>query len=314
MNEGHIGGIGVVIGRFQVPKLHPGHRHLFNEVMKRHRQIIVLVGCSAVGAPTDRDPMHFEPRRDMLAAELEPAAGWVFHYHPITDMPDDALWSTQVDTVINTVRHTTRFPGSAVRLYCSRAGFVDHYRGEHEVVYLSPLVEASGTESRANVVVPTGSINYRAGLIDATVRAFPTMYHTVDIAMLRRDERFEFPELALVAKKTDESAWQFPSGFVDPSDASLEAAASRKLREETGVTDHEGVQYVGSTKCRNWRYHGTKHDTMSVLFRCRWTMGMLVPGDGVIAARWFFVNNLPQIVPGHKKLIRLMGSDFKEVL
>lgn len=40
--------LGVVIGRFQVPELTPGHKNVLKEAIRNSDQVLVLVGTSRV--------------------------------------------------------------------------------------------------------------------------------------------------------------------------------------------------------------------------------------------------------------------------
>ena len=40
--------VGVIIGRFQVNKLHPGHRSLINYALDNHKKVIILLGVSRI--------------------------------------------------------------------------------------------------------------------------------------------------------------------------------------------------------------------------------------------------------------------------
>src|SRR5690242_1603604 len=62
---------------------------------------------------------------------------------------------------------------------------------------------------------------------------YPRPAVTVDIVIVTRERR---PRVLLIRRKHDPFAgvWAIPGGFVD-MDESLEAAARRELREETGV-------------------------------------------------------------------------------
>lgn len=57
--------IGVIVGRFQVNELHPGHLELINDVTARHKRMIVFLGVAPV-LVTRNNPLDFITRKEML--------------------------------------------------------------------------------------------------------------------------------------------------------------------------------------------------------------------------------------------------------
>src|SRR5947209_8750612 len=70
---------------------------------------------------------------------------------------------------------------------------------------------------------------------------FPRPSVTVDIVLLSTEPR---PRVLLIKRKAEPfaSKWAFPGGFVDEGE-SLEAAAKRELKEETGLAV-EGLEQL----------------------------------------------------------------------
>ncbi len=56
--------IGVVVGRFQVPELHPAHRDFIKEVESRHSRLIIFVGVHPFPSAKD-NPLDFHTRAAM---------------------------------------------------------------------------------------------------------------------------------------------------------------------------------------------------------------------------------------------------------
>ena len=105
--------VGVIVGRFQVPELHAGHRALFDHVIARHRKVLVVLGCApAVNSVTN--PLDFQARYQMVH-ETYPG----LLATRVDDQNDDDRWSQQLDAAI--APHLT--PGQRPLPYGSRDSF-----------------------------------------------------------------------------------------------------------------------------------------------------------------------------------------------
>src|SRR3989344_1506493 len=209
--------VGVVVGRFQVPKLTKGHLHLLQSVDARHNDMLIVVGNTKALANA-HDPLSFEVRESMLKAEFPSAT-----IRPLTNNPSDIEWSKGLDAIIEEA-----FPDRDILLYGSRDSFIGHYHGRFPYQSVAPIDGVSGTDKRENLRV-TPSTAFRTGIIHAHTTRRPIPYPTVDVTILRSDLR----EVLLASKATDGGLLRFVGGFVDTADASLEAAARREVKEET---------------------------------------------------------------------------------
>ena len=104
--------------------------------------------------------------------------------------------------------------------------------------------------------------------------------------------------VVLVSRKNPPLGWALPGGFVDVGET-LEAAAAREAREETGLDLTELKQFRAySDPSRDPRGH-----TVSVVFTAR-AAGTPKGGDDARIARVFAVADLPEdIVFDHRAII-----------
>ena len=156
--------IGVVIGRFQVPRLalHPGYRALLTHVAHENDVVLVLLGEAP--HPDQRNPLSFKHRRAMFAEEYP--AFWV---QPLPDEPSDADWVRHLDAMVATVQQATT--AATVQLYGGRGSFLDTYHrhgGHFGTAFLPDLTSPHhcatdirrriGQEQRSSADIRTGLI------------------------------------------------------------------------------------------------------------------------------------------------------------
>ena len=124
---------------------------------------------------------------------------------------------------------------------------------------------------------------------------------TVDIVLFNRAA--EALEVLLIkrAREPFKGRWALPGGFVD-EDESLEAAAARELKEETGLYGIS-LEQVGAfgDPGRDPRGH-----TVSIAFASLLeNRPEAKADDDAEDARWHSVARLPKLAFDHKKIIRL---------
>lgn len=231
--------IGVVVGRFQVPELHFGHKKLLELVASEAKNILVFIGVAPTLGTKD-DPLDFTSRARMLQQEF-PTAIVV----PLMDRPSNQDWGKNLDTMIRTV-----FPMGTVCLYGGRDSFLRQYKGSFKTQRVEEFSDANGTDIRKDAgKTIRSSADFRAGIIYSTQNQYPRLHMTVDIAVVKGNK-------VLLGRKQEGGGLHFPGGFVDPSDESLELAAVRELDEETKITGFgaDALRYVGSFQVTDWRY------------------------------------------------------------
>ena len=96
--------------------------------------------------------------------------------------------------------------------------------------------------------------------------------------------------------------WDLPGGFLE-ADETAEAAVTRELREELGVTA-TSLRFIGSAPDR---YGPRGVPVLSLIFRATIAPGPITPADDVSAAEWFARDAVPWrriAFPGLRALIR----------
>jgi bifunctional NMN adenylyltransferase/nudix hydrolase len=291
--------IGVIIGRFQVHKLHEGHKKLIETVLKNHKKTIVVLGCTDVlGGP--RNPLDFVSRK-MMIEESYPEISAVI---PHKDQVSDTLWSSKLDEKIKEV-----YNKGSVLLYGSRDSFIPHYKGKFDVRELEATTYHSGTEIRHDVAAETKSSElFRAGVIYGLANTYPFPYSTVDVAIRMNDGRY------LMAKKPNEEKYRFVGGFVDVDDTTDQAACRREVHEEVKV-NVDGIEYISSRKINDWRYRGEpERGIMTRFFHSTYTYGRVVPGDYISESKYMSLDEMEEstIVENHLILVKDLKSYVKK--
>lgn len=155
--------IGVVVGRFQVPRLalHPGYRALLAHVARENDAVLVVLGEAP--QPDQRNPLSFGHRQAMFAEEY-PA----FRVLPLPDEPSDANWVHHLDVLVASALGSAP---ATVRLYGGRGSFLDTYQrygGQFATTFLPDLTSPHhcatdirrriGQEQRSSADIRTGLI------------------------------------------------------------------------------------------------------------------------------------------------------------
>lgn len=268
--------VGVIVGRFQVPKLHSGHVQFVENVRKRHDEVLVVLGSSRAVLPA-HSPLSADVRRVMLQNAFPGVVT-----AELLDCPSDQAWSERLDTLVSGI-----FPERSAVLYGSRGSFIPKYHGRFPVEEITSVYLESGAavRKRANDTI-IDSEEFRAGIIYAAMHKPSVVYPTVDIAVVRQEKR----EVLLGRKSSDGGAWRFIGGFVDPAkDASIEAAARRELDEETGMNleVHRPFILLGTTRIDDPRYRATGDSIMTSFYRADYVFGSATASDDIEELRWF---------------------------
>jgi len=281
--------IGVIVGRFQVNELHPGHYELINGVAANHKRVVVFLGVSPT-LVTRNNPLDFVTRKEMLLQAFPNVT-----VLSIPDMPSDAEWSRELDKRIREA-----CPMGSVVLYGSRDSFIKYYSGHFETIELPAHQNTSGTQIRLGISQEVkASPDFRAGVIFAAFNQYPKVYPTVDIAIVKGD-------MVLLGRKPTQNKFRFIGGFTDPTDNCFEDAAARETREETGV-EVENFQYLGSAKIDDWRYRSEQDKIITTFFKATYKSGEPAANDDIVELKWYNIAGLKEddIVAEHRVLLHL---------
>ncbi len=288
---------GVIVGRFQVDKLHDGHKSLILSVMENHPKVIIFLGLSPARV-TRNNPLDFESRKQMILSEF-PMVNVLY----IKDVPSDEIWSKVLDEQITDLIG----PLSVATLYGSRESFVAHYVGRYPTCELEQESFSSGSQIRDTIGARVkGSPEFREGVIWASYNQYPKMIPTIDIAIWD-----ESHTKVLLAKKPSEKEYRFIGGFVTPG--SLEENVRREVSEEAHIDITDPV-YIGSCTIDDWRYRRELDKIVTSFFEATHRFGRPTPDDDIAELKWFDFKTLSDssIVPEHRVLVQMLRKHVPE--
>lgn len=125
---------------------------------------------------------------------------------------------------------------------------------------------------------------------------------TVDIIIWDEDKQ----SIVLIERKFEPLGWAIPGGFVDVGE-SLEVAAVREAKEETSLDVDLICQFYSySDPSRDKRKH-----TISTVF-VGVGRGILKAEDDAKEARWFSLDDLPDLVFDHERILNDFRTQYVE--
>lgn len=265
--------VAVIVGRFQTPYLHEGHRYIIESVKANHPRLILLLGQTAIKS-SKNNPLDFHTRKLMIEQEYPD-----IEIYRIDDVGDDALWSHNLDKLISSVTA----PSQSVLLYGSRDSFIKHYKGKYKTEEIKAQHHVSASEVRNKTGIKSkNTLEFREGVVWAMQQQYPKVYPTVDVAIF--DEK---NKKLLLGKKPGESKWRFIGGFADVNSSSYEADAAREVEEETGlIVDPYDLIYLGSFRINDWRYFGECDKITTSFFVTTKFEGTVSPNDDIDKLIW----------------------------
>jgi len=285
--------IGILVGRFQVAKLHRGHLDLIKSVCEKHKRVAIFLGVTKAMS-TKKNPLDFTTRKLMIQEKFPE-----INVLAVPDMASDRAWSRELDNRIQEV-----FPVGNPLLYGGRDSFVQSYTGQYPTKELVGNEHFSGTEQRQRLGNEVkASADFRAGVIFGLANQYSRVNPTVDIAIFCGDE-------LLLARKPKEQKWRFVGGFVDPElDSSFEDAAIREAAEETGIVV-EKVRYVGTHKVDDWRFRKESDKIITTLFKGEVKKKEGSPNDDIEEVKWLKFDKITNedLVEEHQPLMAMLRT------
>lgn len=230
--------VGIIIGRFQTPKLYESYQKALRHVISRHSKVSVILECSTIGS-TRRNPLDFLTRKIMIEESYGDLINTIL---PIKDLEDDLVWSKQIDKSLREI-----YPTETIVLYGSYESFIKHYCGDFYTFNLEIDEEASSIEEKESTEIVRDN-KFRQGVFNSSYNSYPVVFSTIDIAIVSEDYK-----KVLLAKKPNEEHFRFPGGFVDIDDENLIQTVKRETLEETGL-EVKDIQYITSLQVDDWRY------------------------------------------------------------
>lgn len=284
--------VGVIVARFQVPALHEGHWSLIKHVLKRHTQVLIVLGSTG-GVPNEHDFLPYEMRKEMVLESFPTVSVVELKDHPIST----EAWSAELDAIVASL-----FPGKAAVGYSGANGFIKEYSGTITTVTVPDIDVKSGTHIRKTVKIPN-TFEVRLGMLQAQRLRPSHVFPTGDLAILSKS----LSHVVLIGRKRELGALRFPGGFAEKRDQSYGATSIREGSEEVPGVVVQNPQYIGSTKVEDHRYRYSEDSIMTSFHAAMWISGHPKAGDDADHATWASIEHLESLlVPAHQPLGRML--------
>lgn len=137
---------------------------------------------------------------------------------------------------------------------------------------------------------------------------YPMASITADVAVLKETPTVD--KVLLIKRKNEpyKDCWAFPGGFMEMSE-SLADCASRELKEETGIfVPADNLYFVTMLDGVDRDPRGR---TLSASFACFVSADTeAVASDDAKEAKWFPIDQLPELAFDHAKVIEILLNDM----
>ena len=139
--------IGIIVGRFQVSKLHAGHKHLISEALKNFDEVHIFLGCTKGNYIDKRNPLPPAARATMILEEFPQLYEKI---HEIEDVGNWPVWVKNLDSLLELLDQEN----TKISIVGSRDSVAEKYEsfgGKYSSTYISEIPELSGTKSREEI-------------------------------------------------------------------------------------------------------------------------------------------------------------------
>lgn len=287
--------LAVVIGRFQVPRPHEGHRALLKTASERAARVLVLVGS----APrlTKRNPLPAALVCTQVQATLRELLITEGSIMPLPDMRSDADWVKRADEMIaqcvpwnaKVVLLFGQDARNAGLLGDPRSAIVYKQFGKH-TVEVHHFDGPRGTELRAKA--PAEAYARRnEDIAIGMAAAFELMNsHVVsaaDVLVCCKDQPYP---TVLLGRKSNEDKWRLLGGMVEPGEAPIETATREAYEEARAQLTN--IKSLGVFVVKDWRFPEPDSGVLSHLYYGWASQGVFTAGDDIAEVKMFVATDL----------------------
>lgn len=250
----------VLIGRFQ--PLHNAHLEIIKRCTALTNYLVIIVG-SARHPRTYKNPWSFEERARMIKAATAGLAMQVYVEPNIDTIYNDPAWAVRVQGIHSKYRTLGLKDGIIGHKKDESSFYLDMFP-QWEFVDVEQIEPLGATNIRDLYFKPDVNMNFVKSVVPPTTFDFLTKFKdTAEYSQIIREREFiekykqqyaslPYPPIfvtadavvicsghVLMIKRRSEPGrglWALPGGFVNANtDKSVEDAAIRELREETGI-------------------------------------------------------------------------------
>jgi len=269
--------LGVIIGRFQTPQITPGHEFLFNEVYKKHENVIVFVGCKPPQQqPDSKNPLDFFSRKMMLLKKYPNLT-----VMSITDQRSNEEWSYELDKRIDEIKGNFE-----PILYGSRDSFISSYKGKYKTFELESDIIYSATSVREAIVQKTiESEEFRQGIIYGLSNRVVNGLHGSYVLVTQEREGVK---KILIGKKRNEKDYSFFGALYNPSiDSAYYDTAKRAVKESVGNNLEIGnIKFLFDQRLDVWSYTSSEDKIHANFFIGEIVWGYPIPSYEYELVEW----------------------------